>query len=87
MAKRKYNVQAHLDAYELEALFDLFNYEVIKNRQEAKFRFLAGEITQSALDWHLQHADWLNKLYLKLRPVPPKLRKELEARGHRVGCG
>jgi len=57
---------AELDGFETEALFDIIEREIIKNREEARLSHLAKEISDSRLDWHLGHAEFLSGIKTKL---------------------
>ena len=51
---------------EKDLVFGIFEQEIIRNGPEAKLRFLAGEISQSHLDWHVAHRKWLLQVKKKM---------------------
>lgn len=59
-------IEAKLNKFETETLFDLFHHAITENRELAKLNFLSGEISKSRLDWHLGHADYLEGIKNKL---------------------
>jgi hypothetical protein len=59
-------VTAKLDAFEREALGDLFANDIIRLRYKAKLQFMAGDITQSKYAWGVARAKWLEQIGIKL---------------------
>ena len=57
-----------LDDFERENLASLLREAITKHREEARLSHVAGEITQSQLDWHLSHAQHLEGIAKKLFP-------------------
>lgn len=51
-----------IDLTDRQNIFDLFNHEIIANRQLAKIDHLEGKITKPTLNWKLKHADYLEDL-------------------------
>lgn len=41
----------------------IFQDEITKNRAEAKCRNITGEITDESLEWHLNHAKYLEEVW------------------------
>jgi hypothetical protein len=59
-------IDAELDGFETEALFDILQHEIIKHRQESKLAFLSKEISKARHEWDLSHADFLEGIKKKL---------------------
>lgn len=59
-------INADLDAFETEALFDILHHEIVKHKIESKLSFLNKEIGKSHLQWHQGHAKFLEGMAYKL---------------------
>ncbi len=62
------HISADLDQEEAELLGYLFREYITDNREMAKMKHLAGEVTDAELKWHLGHADWIDTIAEKLFP-------------------
>lgn len=59
-------INATLDAYQQDVLASLLRDQIVKNRYAAVCRFHAGKITQAELQWHQDHANYLEVIAEKL---------------------
>ena len=59
-------IEADLDSFETEALFDILHHEIIKHSTEAKIQYLCKEISTDRLKWHQGHARFLEGIKSKL---------------------
>lgn len=62
------HISADLNQLEAEMLSYLFMDYITENREMAKMKHAAGEVTDAELKWHLGHADWLDTIAKKLFP-------------------
>lgn len=60
------NKSTKLDFGEKEYILGLLHEAWIEHSSLAKLKFLAGEYTQSKLDWNFAHAKWIKEMETKL---------------------
>lgn len=61
-----HKISTKLDAFEREALGDIFREELMKLRYMAKLEFHTGNIIQSKYAWSIARANWIEKIGIKL---------------------
>jgi uncharacterized protein YajQ (UPF0234 family) len=71
-------IEADLDSFETEALFDILHHEIIKHSIEAKIQYLCKEINADRLKWHQGHAKFLERIKAKLLAKHYKAAKKHE---------
>ena len=77
-------IEADLDGFETESLFDILHHEIVKYSIQSKLRYLNKEITKSRFEWDQAHAKYLEgiktKLLTKHYEAAKKREKALKAR-------
>jgi hypothetical protein len=59
-------IEADLDCFESEALFDILHHEILEHTCLAKLKHLGKEISDSQMKWHTVHAKFLEGIKTKL---------------------
>lgn len=59
-------INADLDSYETEALFDILQREINKHKIESKLSYLSKEMSAAEFQWSQYHAEFLEKIKAKL---------------------